>query len=73
MGSIKLTFPYEMWNPIKLAIIGSLSAIKRMIYEKSSNAYVKAKNMIRRRNNNTIDEEQRDARHDNPNPDVIDR
>lgn len=71
-GSIKLTFPYEMWKPIRLAVLGSLSSIKKIIFEKTAQAYNKAKNLVRRSNNNEND--QREARYDNnPASHVIDR
>lgn len=71
-GSIRLTFPYEMWKPIRLAILGSLSSIKKIIFEKTAQAYNKAKNMVRRSSNSAADA--REARYDNnPESNVIDR
>lgn len=71
-GSIKLTFPYEMWKPIRLAIMGNLSAIKKIVFEKTALAYNRAKNLVSRSNNSQND--QREARYDNnPEPNVIDR
>ncbi len=67
-----MTFPYEMWQPIRLAILGSLSRIKKIIFEKTSQAYNRAKSMVSRSNNNSADA--REPRYDkNPEANVIDR
>jgi len=61
-----------MWRPIRLAIIGSLSGIKKIVFEKTSQAYNKARNLVRR--SSSPQNEQREPRYDNnPQSNVIDR
>ena len=61
-----------MWKPIRFAIIGNLSAIKKIVFEKTAQAYSRAKNLVSR--SSSSQNEQREARYDNnPEPNVIDR
>lgn len=60
-----------MWRPIRLAILGSLSTIKQIILKKSSVAYNKAKNFVKRKNYNENEREPRYS--NNPQVNVIDR
>lgn len=74
MGSIKFSFPYEMWKPIRLAILGSLASIKQMIYEKTSAVYNRARNLIGRGDNvDNSNNNQRNVRYNNASANIIDR
>ena len=61
-----------MWNPIRMLIFGSISSIKKVVIEKSSTAYNKAKSYVRRGSN--VQQEEGEAKYDNnPQPNIIDR
>ena len=64
-----------MWRPIRLAIFGSLFEIKKIVIEKTANAYIKAKNLLKRNNNESQGGIVRRevGVENNPQPNVIDR
>jgi hypothetical protein len=62
-----------MWTPIRFAIFGYASSIKNLIIEKTSNAYLKAKDYINRRRSNIQQGGDEPKYENNPNPNVLDR
>jgi hypothetical protein len=55
-----------MYGPIRMAIFGSISYIKEVVLEKSTSAYDKAKNFVKRNNN-------QEQSNQEPNANIIDR
>lgn len=72
-GSIKINFPFEMWAPIKMLIFGSISDIKNIIVEKTTNAYSNAREFINRRVSNNQQENEEPRYQNNPDVNIIDR
>jgi hypothetical protein len=63
----------EMLNPIRFAIFGSISSIRNLIIEKTTNAYGRAKEYLNRRRSNIQHERDEPKYENNPNPNVLDR
>jgi hypothetical protein len=57
-----------MYGPIRMAIFGYISEIKKVILDKSASAYNKAKNFVKRKNNQEQSNEEPNA-----NKSAIDR
>ena len=62
-----------MWNPIRMAIFGSISDIKTIVVEKSTNAYGKAKDYINKKRSNNQQEIEVPKYENNPDINVLDK
>ena len=63
-----------MWNPIRMAVFGSISDIKNVVVEKSSTAYGKAKTYIdNKRSGNKAEKVEEPKYSNNPEANIIDR
>ena len=64
-----------MWNPIRMAVFGSISEIKSIVVQKSSTAYDKAKTYINKKRTGNADGQQADEPKyaNNPEANIIDR
>lgn len=63
-----------MWNPIRMAVFGSITDIKNLIVEKSSQAYNKAKTYVNNKRGNSQQENNEEPKYENNPPvNVIDR
>ncbi len=62
-----------MWAPLRMLIYGSITDIKNMVLEKTTNAYNKAREYVNRRKSGNQQENDGIRYQNNPDVNIIDR